>query len=219
MNKVFTYYYNSSRFFLTEIEDVKVRFFTDYVQCLSKSELHNYFFLKDLIVTEFISAQGKFRFSELPNSDIGFLGKLDADSDAYIDPLHLALYRVFGTIIDSYSVTKSRNILPYSAVFTIDKDTPELGATQLDYLDKCKDNNIDAIPDLLTLTTLAVESNGNLVQYDKNGKLYFYLSDHILDDPDFVQVNLTPPDTFYFSKKFEFMKDWVDNYFYSQSYS
>lgn len=219
MNKVFTSYLNSSRFFLNQAEVLKVRSYADCPQNLLKSELQSYTFLKDLIITDLNSEQGDFKFSELPKSDFGFLGKKTVSREQEIDPLHLALYEVFGTIIDSYSIRKNQDEFPYSAVFIIEESRNELSSTQLEYVDRCKKSNIDVIPNLLTLTTLAIESNGNLIQYDRNGKLYFYLSDHTPDDPNFVQFDATPPDTFYLSRKFEFIKDWVDSYLYSHFFN
>ena len=216
MNKIFLSYQNSSHCFLSGIKDISILPFHDYIQLLSSVELYDYTFLEDSVVTQFSSEQGIFIFFEIPSHEVGFLGKAPTTDNSIskkVHPLHFELHKVFGSIIDSYSIPHPKELLPYNEVFLVDKDIFGLDDLESDYIEKCKKNNIDVIPNLLALTTLAVESNGNLVQYDEDGNIYFYLADHLAYDAEFTQVDVVPQDTFYTSNKSLSIEKWVDNYF------
>lgn len=216
MNKVFLSYQDSSHCFLSGIRDTLISPFQDYLQHSSLVKMYDYTFLENGVVTQFISEQGKFIFFEIPEYEIGFLGKIVAIDDSVskkVHPLHLEMYTVFGSIIDSYSINNNKELLPYSEAFLVDKDIFGLADLETDYLGKCEKNNIEVIPSLLTLTTLAVESNGNLVQYNESGDIHFYLADHLAYDAEYAQVDTTPQDTFYTSNETASIKEWVDSYF------
>lgn len=216
MNKIFLSYQDSSHCFLSGIKDTLISPFQDYLKHLPLVKMYDYTFLENSVVTQFSSEQGKFIFFEIPEYEIGFLGKIVAVDDSIskkTHPLHLELYKVFGSIIDSYSINNTKELLPYSEVFLVDKDIFGLADLESDYLEKCEKDNIEVMPSLLALTTLAVESNGNLVQYNEDGDIHIYLADHLAYDAEFTQIDITPQDTFYTSNENASIKEWVDNYF------
>lgn len=215
MNKIFLSYQNSSSFFLEDVTEIKVLSANDFFNLIPSSLPDNNPFLKDSVITEFESKKGKFRFFELSLQQDGFLAKVEPipeDETNNVSPRHLGLYKNFGSIIDSYSV-EGKELLPYNSVFAIDKNIFGLSILETDYTEKCKDSNKDVDPKLLALTTLAIESNGNLVQYDSDGTIYFYLADHIADNSEFVRYENQPEDTFYISKSTRTIDDWVTYYF------
>ena len=216
MNKTFQSYQNSSSFFLEDITDTKVLSANDYFNSASSSLLKKNLFFQNSVITEFNSKQGKFRFFELSVQQNGFLAKVEHASEgkaSNVTPIHLELYKTFGSIIDSYS-TKNKDLLPYNNVFLIDNSIFGLGILEADYVEKCKDSHVATDPNLLKLTTLAIESNGNLVQYDKDGQIYFYLADHIAyQNTEFVLFEDQPEDTFYISKNMKSVDEWVTYYF------
>lgn len=216
MNKIFLSYQDSSHCFLSGIKDTLISTFQDYLKYSSLVKMYDYTVLENSVVTQFSSEQGNFIFFEIPEYEIGFLGKIVAIDDSIskkIHPLHLEMYTVFGSIIDSYSITNSKELLPYSEVFLVDNDIFGLADLESDYLEKCEKDSINVIPSLLALTTLAVESNGNLVQYNEDGDIYLYLADHLSYDAEFTQVDAVPQDTFYGSNETASIKEWIDNYF------
>ena len=216
MNKIFLSYQDSSHCFLSGIKDISTLPFQDYLQLQLSVKTYDYTFLESSVVTQFSSEQGVFVFFEIPAHEIGFLGKINTTDDSVsknTHPLHLELYKVFGSIIDSYSINNTKALLPYSEVFLVDKDIFGLADLESDYLEKCEKDNIEVMPSLLALTTLAVESNGNLVQYNEDGDIHLYLADHLAYDAEFTQIDAVPQDTFYTSNETASIKEWVDNYF------
>lgn len=215
MNNIFLSYQNSSYYFLDGIKEVEVISGNDYFQQLPSTTVYDYTLFKDSVVTELSSEQGDFRFFELPMHGTGFLTKVGCINQldtTNIHPLHLELYQWFGSVLDSYA-TSSKELLPYNNVFLISTTVFGLGALEEDYINKCQDSRTSPNSKLLALTTIATESNGNLVQYDKDNKVYFYLADHIADQARLAKAQDVPDDTFYTVSGASNVKDWVDSYF------
>ncbi|MGP4863225.1 hypothetical protein ACTXGK_03420 [Psychrobacter sp. T6-5] len=215
MNSIFLSYQNSSRYFLENIKETEVVSGNDYFRQLPSTTVYDYTLFKNSIVTELSSEQGDFRFFELPMHGTGFLTKVGCINQldtTNIHPLHLELYQWFGSVIDSYSAS-SKELLPYNNVFLINNTIFGLGALEEDYINKCQDSRTSPNSKLLALTTIATESNGNLVQYDKDDKVYFYLADHIANQAGLAKAQDVPDDTFYTVSGVSSVKDWVDSYF------
>lgn len=215
MNKVFQSYRSSSNFFLTGISDVSVKSSKEYLQSIPISLTYDYSFLDNGKVTEFRAEQGSFNFYEISDNNVGFLGKVAqaVDNTSEIDNLHYELFTVFGSIIDSFSTDSNKELLPLIDVFSIDDETLGLGIFHEDYLDKCVRSSLEPNPYLSKLRTLAVEANGNLVQYNADSELFFYLTDQTLYDDSFVLLDQVPASTFYRSESLKNVKEWVDFYF------
>ena len=215
MNNIFLSYQNSSRYFLKNIKETEVVSGNVYFQQLPSTTVYDYTLFEDSIVTELSSEQGSFRFFELPMYGTGFLtrvGCINQLDTTNIHPLHLELYQWFGSVIDSYAAS-SKELLPYSNVFLINNTVFGLGALEEDYIHKCQESRTSPNSKLLMLTTIAAESNGNLVQYDKDNKVYFYLADHIANQAHLAKAQDVPDDTFYTVSGISSLKDWVDSYF------
>lgn len=215
MNNIFLSYQNSSRYFLEGIKEAEVVSGNDYFQKPPSNKVYDYTLFENSVVTKLSSEQGDFRFFELPLHGTGFLTKVGRTNQldtTNIHPLHLELYQLFGSVIDSYAIS-NKELLPYNNVFLINTTISGLGALEEDYINKCKDSDTSSNCKLLALTTIATESNGNLVQYDKDSNIYFYLADHIADQAHLAKVNDVPDDTFYTASGVSSVKDWVDSYF------
>jgi|28_taG_2_1085356.scaffolds.fasta_scaffold00220_11 hypothetical protein len=215
MNNIFLSYQNSPRYFLEGIKETEVISGNDYFRQLPSTTVYDYTLFKDSIITKLSSEQGDFRFFELPMHGTGFLTKVGCINQldtTNIHPLHLELYQWFGSVIDSYA-TSSKELLPYNNVFLISKAVFGLGALEEDYINKCQDSHTNPNSKLLALTTIATESNGNLIQYDKGNKVYFYLADHIANQARLAKVQDVPDDTFYTASGASSVNDWVDSYF------
>lgn len=215
MNNIFLSYQNSSYYFLDGIKEVEVISGNDYFQQLPSNKIYDYTLFENSVVTKLSSEQGDFRFFELPLHGTGFLTKVGRTNQldtTNIHPLHLELYQLFGSVIDSYAIS-NKELLPYNNVFLISTTVFGLGALEEDYINKCQDSRTSPNSKLLALTTIATESNGNLVQYDKDNKVYFYLADHIADQARLAKAQDVPNDTFYTVSGASNVKDWVDSYF------
>lgn len=215
MNSIFLSYQNSSRYFLENIKETEVVSGNNYFQKLPSNKVYDYTLFKNSVVTKLSSEQGDFRFFELPLHGTGFLTKVGRTNQldtTNIHPLHLELYQLFGSVIDSYAIS-NKELLPYNNVFLINTTISGLGALEEDYINKCQDSDTSPNCNFLALTTIATESNGNLVQYDKDGNIYFYLADHIADQAHLAKVHNVPDDTFYTASGVSSVKDWVGYYF------
>lgn len=215
MNNIFLSYQNSPRYFLEGIKETEVISGNDYFRQLPSTTVYDYTLFKDSIITKLSSEQGDFRFFELPMHGTGFLTKVGCINQldtTNIHPLHLELYQWFGSVIDSYAIS-NKELLPYNNVFLISTTISGLGALEEDYINKCQDSRTSPNSKLLALTTIATESNGNLVQYDKDSNIYFYLADHIADQTRLAKAQDVPDDTFYSASSTVILKEWIDNYF------
>ena len=216
MNSIFLSYQNSSQYFLEHIQETKILPASEYFESLPDDAIYDYSLFKNSVVTKLYSEQGEFRFFEMPDHGTGFLTKIGSSIQVEINsinPLHLELYQWFGSIIDSYSMDSNKDLLPYNNVFLVSETIFGLGSFEADYMDKCKASHTSPNEKLLRLATIATESNGNLVQYDKDNKVYFYLADHIPNQAHLVKARDVPDDTFYTASGASSLKDWVDSYF------
>lgn len=214
MNSIFLLYQNSSQYFLEHIQETQTLSGSEYFESLPDNAIYDYSLFKNSVVTKLYSEQGEFRFFEMPDHGTGFLTKIGSSIQVNsINPLHLELYQWLGSIIDSYSIDSNKALLPYTNVFLVSETIFGLGSFEEDYMDKCKASHTSPNDKLLKLATIATESNGNLVQYDNNGKVYFYLADHIANQVHLAKVQDVPDDTFYTASGASSVKDWVDSYF------
>lgn len=213
MNPTFLSYQNSKHFFLSEIDNVSIEKWSDYLN--SKQYSYDYDEFDNVIVTSFTADKEEFKFFEFPRTNTGFLGKVELHTDfdkSKFDHLHLELNRLFGVIIASYSLDESKELSGYSTVFSISEQVIGLGELEPDYVEKCLESNMPKDDQLLNLVTIASEFNGNLIQYNQDGAVYYYLPDHLRNNR-YIKVEDTPPDTFYTSHDISRISDWVKNYF------